>query len=239
MAVSGKTAAPIEAPYFLDSDAPPNMATVTKAMSDRLHALIGAFGLDEVLDGSATKGQILIAQSGDVARFKEISGDGTIDEEGVFLLAASIKQALIPVGTLLPTTLEEAPSGFLIPIGADIARSTYSALFAAWGTRYGTGNGSTTFGTPDLRGRVVVGKGTHSDVNSLIDTDGLSVGSRTPKTSGTFSGTTGVDSKNVNIEGGTSGNFSEPADRDHTHQFSGTTSAHGPAYAVANWMVKY
>jgi hypothetical protein len=83
MTVSGKTAAPIEAPYFLDSDKPPNMGTVTKAQSDRLHALIEAFGLDKVLDGTAASSQILIAQPGDVARFKAMSGDVSINASGV------------------------------------------------------------------------------------------------------------------------------------------------------------
>jgi hypothetical protein len=40
MAVSGKTAAPFEIPYFLSTDHPPDMGAVTKAMAERLHALI-------------------------------------------------------------------------------------------------------------------------------------------------------------------------------------------------------
>jgi hypothetical protein len=36
MAVSGKTAAPHEIPYFLGTDKPPDMAAVTKAIADRL-----------------------------------------------------------------------------------------------------------------------------------------------------------------------------------------------------------
>lgn len=39
MAVSGKTAAPYEIPYFLGTDKPPDMAAVTKAIADRVHAL--------------------------------------------------------------------------------------------------------------------------------------------------------------------------------------------------------
>ncbi|ADB50176.1 phage tail protein [Conexibacter woesei] len=38
-------------------------------------------------------------------------------------------------------------------------RTTYRALFDAIGTTFGAGNGSTTFGLPDLRGRAPVGVG--------------------------------------------------------------------------------
>jgi microcystin-dependent protein len=42
--------------------------------------------------------------------------------------------------------------------GQAVSRSTYSDLFAAIGTTYGAGDGSTTFNVPDLRGRVPAGK---------------------------------------------------------------------------------
>ena len=42
--------------------------------------------------------------------------------------------------------------------GSAVSRSTYASLYAAIGTTYGAGDGSTTFNLPDLRGRVAVGK---------------------------------------------------------------------------------
>lgn len=45
-----------------------------------------------------------------------------------------------------------APDGWLKANGAAISRTTYSELFAAIGTTFGTGDGSTTFNLPDLRG---------------------------------------------------------------------------------------
>ena len=50
-----------------------------------------------------------------------------------------------------------APLGFLKANGAAISRTTYQALFAAIGTTYGAGDGSTTFNVPDLRGEFVRG----------------------------------------------------------------------------------
>lgn len=52
------------------------------------------------------------------------------------------------------------PSGWLTCDGLAISRSTFAALFAAIGTTWGAGNGSTTFNVPDLRGRTPVGFGT-------------------------------------------------------------------------------
>jgi microcystin-dependent protein len=51
-----------------------------------------------------------------------------------------------------------APTGYLWCDGSAVSRSTYSALFTALGTTFGSGDGSTTFNVPDLRGRVPLGK---------------------------------------------------------------------------------
>ncbi len=45
-----------------------------------------------------------------------------------------------------------APTGWLKANGAAINRTTYAVLFAAIGTTYGAGNGTTTFNIPELRG---------------------------------------------------------------------------------------
>lgn len=50
-----------------------------------------------------------------------------------------------------------APVGWLKANGAEVSRTTYANLFAAIGTHYGAGNGSTTFNLPDLRGEFLRG----------------------------------------------------------------------------------
>jgi microcystin-dependent protein len=42
--------------------------------------------------------------------------------------------------------------------GQAISRTTYARLFAAISTTHGTGDGSTTFNVPDIRGRVIAGQ---------------------------------------------------------------------------------
>jgi microcystin-dependent protein len=50
-----------------------------------------------------------------------------------------------------------APTGWLKANGAEISRTTYAPLFAVIGTTYGSGNGTTTFNIPDLRGEFLRG----------------------------------------------------------------------------------
>lgn len=53
-----------------------------------------------------------------------------------------------------------APTGWLFCDGSVISRTTYAALFAAIGTVWGAGDGTTTFGIPDMRGKAPIGVGT-------------------------------------------------------------------------------
>jgi microcystin-dependent protein len=75
----------------------------------------------------------------------------------------------IPTATIVPWSSSSVPTGFLECNGADVSRSTYSALFAIIGTTYGSGDGSSTFGLPDLQDNVAVGK---SNNKALASTGG-------------------------------------------------------------------
>lgn len=74
---------------------------------------------------------------------------------GGFQLANS--SGAIPSGTVMHTAASTAPAGWLLMNGAAVSRTTYATLFAAIGTTYGSGDGSTTFNLPDGRGRVLAG----------------------------------------------------------------------------------
>jgi microcystin-dependent protein len=67
-------------------------------------------------------------------------------------LDTTVQNALVPSGAIIFVALNSAPAGYLKANGAAVSRSTYAALFAAIGTTFGAGNGSTTFNLPDLRG---------------------------------------------------------------------------------------
>jgi microcystin-dependent protein len=59
--------------------------------------------------------------------------------------------------TVLTGEVEVAP-GYLLCNGQAVSRMKYAALFSLIGTAYGTGDGSTTFNLPDLRGRAPHGQ---------------------------------------------------------------------------------
>lgn len=74
----------------------------------------------------------------------------------------SIDTEINGIASVLPGTTvlwcaPVVPAGYLELAGQAISRTTYSALFALFGTTYGSGNGSTTFNLPDLRGEFVRG----------------------------------------------------------------------------------
>lgn len=69
---------------------------------------------------------------------------------------AAVASVIAP-GALQAFAMSSAPSGWLKANGAAISRTAYAALFAAIGTTYGAGDGSTTFNLPDLRGEFVRG----------------------------------------------------------------------------------
>ena len=71
-------------------------------------------------------------------------------------IAAKIDQAA-PAGSVAYIAGSAAPAGWLKANGAAVSRTTYAPLFAAIGTRYGAGNGTSTFNLPDLRGEFVRG----------------------------------------------------------------------------------
>ena len=57
-----------------------------------------------------------------------------------------------PSGQIGLFAMDYAPAGWLKANGAAVSRTVYANLFAAIGTRYGAGDGHSTFNLPDLRG---------------------------------------------------------------------------------------
>lgn len=77
----------------------------------------------------------------------------------------------VPTGTIMYSLTQNMGNGWLLADGREVSRTTYAALYAEIGTRYGDGDGSTTFNLPDIRGRSPIGAGTGTgltfrDINS-------------------------------------------------------------------------
>lgn len=83
---------------------------------------------------------------------------------------------VLPAGMISPYAWSYAPTGWLLSDGSQVSRATYSALFSAIGTTYWSGDWSTTFHLPDLRGKVTVGK---NAFDTEFDTLGETWGEKT------------------------------------------------------------
>lgn len=90
------------------------------------------------------------------------TGDDVIDVAGdIERLARDVDNDVaagsFPIGMMTMFGGVTAPTGWLLCNGAQISRTTYAALFAILGTRYGGGDGSTTFTLPTMQGRAPMG----------------------------------------------------------------------------------
>lgn len=127
-------------------------------------------------------------------------------------LAAQACGAEPMIGEICTFAFNYCPYGFLAADGSIININTNQALFSLLGTYYG-GNGTTNFGLPDLRGRVVVGTGT--GVSNTTPATSL-----TPVTIGQKSGL-----ENITL------NANQIAQHTHPATFTGTS---GSAQASGN-----
>lgn len=110
-----------------------------------------------------------------------------------------------PAGTIVAFTGTIIPDGWALCSGAAVSRTGYPELFAAIGTTYGNGDGSTTFNLPDLRGRTVFGKDNMGSTAANVLTTTIS---------GTTLGATGGSEKVTLVTANLPG---------HNHTFTGTS----------------
>jgi microcystin-dependent protein len=87
--------------------------------------------------------------------------------------------AAIPSATILAYAGDSTaiPAGFFLCNGGAISRTTYATLFSRIGTRYGPGNGTTTFNVPDLRDKILYGSfgGGLGGLPALVGTNSVTV----------------------------------------------------------------
>ncbi|MXO72865.1 phage tail protein [Alteraurantiacibacter buctensis] len=94
---------------------------------------------------------------------RSTSGTGAIEEisigSGLSMSGGTLSAtaASTLTGEIKTWPTNSAPAGYLECSGAAVSRTTYSALFAVIGTTFGSGDGSTTFNLPNLRGEFVRG----------------------------------------------------------------------------------
>lgn len=122
---------------FHDGNGTTELGTILPAwwlnqVQDELLAVVQAA---QIAPNKATTNQLLAA-------IKAIAGD--------FVTARG--NDFCPSGMVMTFAGDFAPAGWLKANGAAVSRTAYAKLFAAIGTRYGAGDGHSTFNLPDLRG---------------------------------------------------------------------------------------
>ena len=134
----------------------PGAANITTAAGDR------AIAVPVATSGTADGWQVfyqraslavtsaLLTQSTARMLGRTTGGTGAIEELTAANVAALLAGYIMPVGTIIDFAGDTAPTGFLAcpTTATNISRTTYAALFAAIGTTWGAGDGSTTFGQP-------------------------------------------------------------------------------------------
>ena len=154
----------------------------------------------------------------------------------------------VPIGAIVWVPYDTPDSNFLECDGQAISRTTYATLFGKIGTDYGTGDGSTTFNLPDLRGEFVRGWDNGRGIDSgraigSAQSDALkahthdagtlatsSAGAHTHTvndlTQGNDSGSGVGDNVRINGTHGNSGVVTESSGA-HTHTITGSTASSG------------
>ncbi|SEP41462.1 Microcystin-dependent protein [Rhodospirillales bacterium URHD0017] len=108
-------------------------------------------------------------------------------------------------GEVVPFAGSTAPAGALLCNGQAVSRTDYIGLFTVLSTTYGTGNGTSTFNLPDLRGRVAAGKDDMGGgaagrlTNTTVSPNGVTLGA---------AGGGQINAAVTNVSGSTSGSLS-------------------------------
>lgn len=123
----------------------------------------------------------------------------------------------VPSGVIMPYAGSSEPTGWLLCSGNAISRTTYSSLYSAIGTTYGSGDGVNTFNIPDLRGRVIAGR------DDMGGTAALRV------TSSGSNANSGITGTTLGANGGTQTHILTTAELP-TFSIRSTTSTTNPAF---------
>lgn len=172
----------------------------------------------------------------------------------------------VPVGTIVAFAGLVAPDGWLICDGSTKSRTTFADLFAAIGTSWGAGDGS-TFHLPDLRGRFLRGvdAGAGRDPDVLTRTASNAGGNTGDAVGSLQSGATAMpnaafatQSSGSHSHSGNAGNsggagaarplvgfnsaaatYNTNGTPNHSHTITGGDSETRPINVNVHWIIKY
>ena len=121
--------------------------------------MLGAIDMDSHKITNLTAG----TANGDAVNYLQLGGDAAREfavataTTGNSAVNLSQLAGYISSGMVIPFAGSAVPTGWLECNGGAVSRTTYAALFAAIGTLWGVGDGSTTFNLPETRGEFIRG----------------------------------------------------------------------------------
>ncbi len=177
----------------------------------------------------------------------DIVTQGYVQEQLEPVKAAIV--ARLPAGFVAAWPGNTPPDGWLVCNGSAVSRTTYADLFAAIGTTFGAGDGSTTFKLPDYQGDFLRGylSGTSSAIGTrqaegLPNISGyisyLLMGEDGQKSDGALSATLQVGNRLTNAGTGSAWkqlNFSAK----NSNAIYGANSHVTPRNNAVKWCIKY
>jgi len=144
-----------------------------------------------------------------------------------------------PTGVINMWATTTAPTSWLLCDGTAVSRTTYAALFAVISTTYGTGDGSTTFALPNLKGKVPVGRDS-GDVS--FDSMGELGGAKTHTLTSSESGVPAHGHANTATFTGTAASHNHTQDsHNHTqnsHNHTQNSHTHGGSVGTGEFLYR-
>jgi len=171
---------------------------------DAVHTAATSLSTNAALASTAI-GTIIGGSDGLVSNFASLQVSLT---NIVSLADAFIGGFYCPVGMITPYGAAAPPDGWLLCTGDAVSRSTYAVLFAIIASTYGAGDGSSTFNTPNLQGRIPMGLGTGASqglTGSGVSSGGTAL---TTRTIGGFIGDERTETHTHSVSGSASGSVS-------------------------------
>jgi microcystin-dependent protein len=133
---------------------------IEKALTESLprNGAAAMTGALKLIDGTAASPAVRFTSNPTIGWFKTANGIGIAI--GGVKVAEFTPTGIsgLSIGTPIPVLDDTLPDGCLWADGRNVSRTTYAPLFTKWSTKYGAGDGSTTFGIADLRGRGLIGR---------------------------------------------------------------------------------
>lgn len=112
-------------------------------------------------------GAAALAKADDLFSLESKTGYVYVKQDGTVVNDFKPMGSTTPyLGQIVMFGFDFAPNGWQKCIGQLLPISFYGALFALFGTQYG-GNGTTTFGVPDFRGRVPISFGAGAGLSNV------------------------------------------------------------------------